>query len=235
MQISENAKQQIILRNDHFESESKSATYCSPLWGSSIKEPQPSSLCFWLFYIQSEENVPSNLFIWPNLSLLLFWPFIYLLKAAHFLRFAMHNVPWALIMAGLLCTLLLQGSLRPRWLLSSTALCLKSCCATFSRPIDPLYIIFYPLLTIKMQMGSFIIRRWSTITWTAWWSIEDTNTDYTLITCCLVLWRLPASPPSSAMACVRPLSPQWQRPIQENDRQQAKSHQSHVITSWMNI
>ena len=119
MQISENAKQQTLLWNDHFESESKSATYCSPLWGSTIKGPQPSSLCFWLFYIQSEENVPSNLFIWLNLPLLLFWPFIGPVKAAHFLRFAMHNVPWALIMAGLLCTLLLQGSLRPRWLLSS--------------------------------------------------------------------------------------------------------------------
>ena len=120
MQLSENAKQQTLLWNDHFESESKSATYCSPLWGSTIKGPQPSSLCFWLFYIQSEANVPSNLFIWPNLPLLLFWPFICLVKAAHFLRFAMHNVPWVLIMAGLLCTLLLQGSLRPRWLLSST-------------------------------------------------------------------------------------------------------------------
>ena len=234
MQISENAKQQTPLRNDHFESESKSVTYSSPLWGSSIKGPQPSSLCFWLFYIQSEENVPSNLFIWPNLSLLLFWPFIYLLKAAHFLRFAMHTMcrghwQWQGYCVHFYC--------KAHWGQDGywAATCLKSCCATFCRPIDPLYIIFYLLLTIKMQMGSFIIRRWSTTTWTAWWSIEDTNTGYTLITCCLVLWRLPASPPSSAMACVRPLSPQWQRPIQENDRQQAKSHQSHVITSWMNI
>ena len=39
---------------------------------------------------------------------------------SYLLRFAMHNVPWALIMAGLLCILLLQGSLRPRWLLSGT-------------------------------------------------------------------------------------------------------------------